>query len=111
MAVDVARFYGSVLIVGIALLMLSACGFPRPADDYLQKLTSLAERIETLAAQPSVCQSQVDRIEYRYGHLAPGKNTFLEADFTEQESRQFHHLIDRIERANRTIIRKGNPDC
>ena len=105
------RAYGSIISLWIVVLSLSGCGFPRPADDYLQKLSALAKKIEQLAEQPNVCQSQVDRIEYRYGYLAPGKNTFLEADFSEQESRQFHQLIERIERANRVIIRKGNPDC
>ncbi|MBL4742248.1 MAG: hypothetical protein CMF12_01710 [Idiomarina sp.] len=101
----------TTLLMAISLLTLSACGFPRAADDYLEKLESLAVKIEQLAQQPSVCQSQVNKIEYRYGHLAPGKNTYLEADFTPDESRQFHQLIERIEAANKKIIRKGNPDC
>lgn len=92
-------------------LSLSACGFPHATDNYLQKLTALATKIEALAEQSSVCQSQIDRIEARYGHLAPGKNTFLELDFTESESRRFHQLIDRIEAANKKIIRKGERDC
>lgn len=95
----------------VSLLTLSACGFPRAADDYLEKLESLAVKIEQLAQQPAVCQSHVDQIEYRYGHLAPGKNTYLEADFTPDESHQFQQLIERIEAANKKIVRKGQPDC
>lgn len=95
----------------LTLLTLSACGFPRAADDYLNKLSALATKIETLSEQSTICQSDVDHIEQRYGYLAPGKNTSLEFDFTEQEAKQFQRLIEKIEKANADIIRKGDRTC
>lgn len=95
----------------LALMSLAACDFPRAAEDYLDKLATLANKIENLSQQATVCQSDVDRLEDRYGYLAPGKNTTLEFDFSVEEAARFQRLIERIEQANTRIIRKGNSDC
>ena len=92
-------------------LMIVSCGFPPATNDYLEKLEKLAIKIEQLSQQSTICQSDVDQIERRYGHLAPGKNTYVEFEFSDQQAAQFQQLIKRIETANRDIVSKGNPNC
>ncbi len=91
-------------IIVLFVLSLSSCEFPRAAEDYLHKL-------EQLADQQRICMSAITKLEQRYDYLAPGKNSYLEFDFTDQEAERFEQLNRRIEQANRKIVQKGNADC
>ncbi|MGM0526755.1 MAG: hypothetical protein ACQEQ8_11270 [Pseudomonadota bacterium] len=92
-------------------VMLTACGQPRIVTDYLEKLEGLAHHVEALAEQPKVCMSSISKVEERYGYLAPGKNTYLEYQFTPAEARRFDALVSRIEQANRVIRKRGDDNC
>ena len=98
-------------IIVLFVLFLSSCEFPRAAEDYLHKLEQLANKIEQLARQERICMSAITKLEQRYDYLAPGKNSSLEFDFTDQEAERFEQLNRRIEQANRKIVQKGNADC
>lgn len=95
----------------IACLLLSGCSYPRMAADYIRKLEDLTVTIETLAEQDTVCMSKVDKLEDRYDYLAPGKNTYLEFDFTEQEAARFEQLNQRLQAAYQRITKKGDINC
>lgn len=92
-------------------VLLTACGQPKIVTDYLEKLDGLAQHVEALAEQPKVCMSSISEVEERYGYLAPGKNSYLEYQFTPAEARRFDALVSRIEQANRVIRKRGDHSC
>lgn len=95
----------------ITALLVTGCSFPRIELDYLNKLERLANEVETISQQPTVCMSEITRVEQQYGYLAPGHNTYLEKDFTAAEQARFERLVKRIEAANKKVIRKGDATC